>query len=162
MRSSVGDLCLTGSLLLEEYCSSIISILARIIPWWTTLSFCRPPHNTLTSGTRMAERWLCQYATWRLFPRILKFTMMFFQHLMYWKTAVVHMVMNCYMRISEMFKLLKPLWFPMLWVNHFDVRCAIDDPQIDLILKPGVNDVIFNVLLLPPHLHVIIYTLPVL
>ena len=37
-------------------------------------------------------------ATRRLFPRILTF-MMFFQHLMYRKPALVHMVMNYYMKI---------------------------------------------------------------
>ena len=47
---------------------------------------------------------------------------------------------------------MKPLWFQMLEMNHFDVQCAIDDPQIDSVLKPGVNDVIFNILLLP-HIY---------
>ena len=59
-------------------------------------------------------------------------------------------MMNCFMRISETFELLMPPWFPMLGMNHFDVRCAMDKPQIASILKPGVNDVIFNIQLLPP------------
>ena len=57
---------------------------------------------------------------------------------MYRKTVVVYMVMNRFMRISEMFKL-QISSFPMLWMNHFDVQCAIDEPQIDSILKPGVE-----------------------
>ena len=110
-RSSVGGsvpswLIMPGPVVLKHH-----AVLARMISWWTKLSFCRATCNTLTFVTWMAERRLCQYATWCLFPRLLTFKMMFFQQLMYRNTAVVHMVMNCYMGILETFKLLKPCGF---------------------------------------------------
>ena len=42
-RSSVGDLCLPGSLHLDQCCSSVMFILAKMLPWWTKLSFVGQP-----------------------------------------------------------------------------------------------------------------------
>ena len=39
----------------------------------------------------------------------------------------------------------KPLQFPMLRMScHFDIQCIIGNPLIELVLGPGVNDVMFE------------------